>query len=1032
MMKRLKEDIEELLKHNIEILPLNNVRDGKNTRKDFGEGLGTDWIKPKRRPFKRDNIYKALEEGILGYFIRTGKRAGYFIVDIDNQKESTNEILSNKILNDLLKISTFHIKTPKGYHFFFNHTEYFKVKTLGVLGNIDIITNENIVFFGVRDDGLYQIQKSEKIDKIPKDIKNVLLEQIQIKEDEKRLKELSSKATDIHNTTETPYIKNNKYFINDDELLNLLKHLPSKYNDDVILWVSMSSILKKAGFKEVWDEWSKSSKKYNKTNNETIFKRLNVGDEIPDLNYIINILNDGKTSKKEHKLISKIYKPYMPLHPENIETIPNIKIRTINEKYLSCLIYENGRDYIIKSSLGTGKTYSVFEYILKNNLKILSICQLINNVDNHIRDFGNHIPHYEEDYKNNIDEISLIRYDEYIPYDTKKKYNPNLCSTIDSLCKVYERYFKNNEDLLSQYVVFLDEIHSDLLHLLTSSTLTNKRVETLTILCLILKKCKQIIMTDGNICDVVLKFYKDLKRMNMCEFIHNTFKSFDGVNVYLVNKKGLYTIIDNNIKNNTFFHNANNTKSNTEDIAQYIQEKANELNKTVKIRVYTSTEGEKIRNIEEEWDEAYKCMSPSIISGLDFKSKIPEDVIVCINEKETINAEQICQQICRNRNIRNVFICASTLSNNLKYNSLEELEQDYKNKVNSFYSCSVFKELSNKSLIGHQYKYDTNDFTELLTLSKYHNNVMSSNPLYYIYEILTSYGFIFHNKYEVHKPLILKETEKKEANEKQQEQEETKAKNTFSTDEAKYEMYCSCIKDNEEVDDNKYNNQLRQRLELINIHKPKENTTEDNERYISILEKYESILNDPHAFNNHLTIRHFIKKYDILKAHLQDNNNKEFKEHLINQKIPKLLNMMSLMEKYFKHINIYKFEYNDDDDMYNEKINMTLNDYGYIKHMIQTKKEIPKTKRELLSILTKCYKNILGDEILKKERFQMRIEGKKRNFNKITFNDTYFRNHMELLNHSLEDKKSKQDIYHPYIYEYLEDVKNIKINTPQK
>ena len=99
MMKRLKEDIEELLKHNIEILPLNNVRDGKNTKKDFGEGLGTDWIKPKRRPFKRDNIYKALEEGILGYFIRTGNRAGYFIVDIDNQKESTNEILSNKILN---------------------------------------------------------------------------------------------------------------------------------------------------------------------------------------------------------------------------------------------------------------------------------------------------------------------------------------------------------------------------------------------------------------------------------------------------------------------------------------------------------------------------------------------------------------------------------------------------------------------------------------------------------------------------------------------------------------------------------------------------------------------------------------------------------------------------------------------------------------------------------------------------------------------------------------------------------------------
>jgi hypothetical protein len=97
---------------------------------------------------------------------------------------------------------------------------------------------------------------------------------------------------------------------------------------------------------------------------------------VPDLNYIIEILNNQ--SKKKYNIISKIYKPYQPLTDINKSLIT----KPINEKYLNANIYENEKDNIIKSSLGTAKTYSTFDYILKNDYKILSICQLINNIDN--------------------------------------------------------------------------------------------------------------------------------------------------------------------------------------------------------------------------------------------------------------------------------------------------------------------------------------------------------------------------------------------------------------------------------------------------------------------------------------------------------------------------------------------------------------------------------------------------------------------------------------------------------------------------
>ncbi len=55
-------------------------------------------------------------------------------------------------------------------------------------------------------------------------------------------------------------------------------------------------------------------------------------------------------------------------------------------------------------------------------------------------------------------------------------------------------------------------------------------------------------MSDGNICDVVLTFYKSVNRSNDYEFIFKEYKSFNGLNVYHKSLKGIQTILINKVK----------------------------------------------------------------------------------------------------------------------------------------------------------------------------------------------------------------------------------------------------------------------------------------------------------------------------------------------------------------------------------------------------------------------------------------------------------------------------------------------------
>ena len=126
------------------------------------------------------------------------------------------------------------------------------------------------------------------------------------------------------------------------------------------------------------------------------------------------------------------------------------------------------------------------------------------------------------------------------------------------------------------------------------------------------------------------------------------------------------------------------------------------------------------------------------------------------------------------------------------------------------------------------------------------------------------------------------------------------------------------------------------------------------------------------------------------------------------------------------NLNIYKFSYDESETIYNDLINMNKEEYEFIKSFITTKKDAPKNKRELLKVINKCYKTILGDNIfLEPVRKQQRAEGNKNiNYNIINFNNEYFEKLLKLFKYSLTANNNKRDIknYDEYIINLLDKI----------
>jgi len=722
----------------------------------------------------------------------------------------------------------------------------------------------------------------------------------------------------------------------------------------------LTYILKKYNFGKVWDKWSKNSPKYDKKNNIKIFNSLDISKEYRDINSIIKILN--KTIKyKDNKLnnIEKIFNIYKPMKTENEELITH----KING-FLNDDIYKDGKDCIIWSGLGTGKSTSVKNYIKNTNNKVLTITTLENTVNSLYNDFNREFidciyykdldpkelkalaekKQEERILNGHIDNMYITdeekQYEEKISKIKKNINKQSIFITIDSLLNL-----KNFNINYCDYVVFIDEIHSLIKYLLTCENLKNKRKPLFSYFMNVLKSAKQIIMADGDICNNTIRLLQILKR-NDFKFVKNEMKKYDGVRGYSQeNFLSLINKMKDDINNNIYFTCACNTKDTANKIKLLLKDS---IKDPKDLLIYTADEGDKIFNINVDWLNKYIIYSPSIVCGLDFNPSTPYNTYSIIEGDTTLNPEEIGQQIARNRNIKELCIYINKISNIKKYNNINDVKKAVEYGTNAY--KEAFRDLvdTQTSEDGTNIDYKENIFTELLFELELQNDILKSSYYYNLFEILKNKGFKVERN-------ILK---------------------SISLEKAERDKLKITIKENKEILLDKYINdelneqdRYQQYLNRIikNLDIPEENKED--------LKKFSNILTDDKAIINHINIRLLTTKPDLLRLLNKEDLETEYLEILYRDKNPLTLILNEIFNDYLKNdINIFNYQYKHNEPFLSDVIDIKQYHYDYIKSVIRTKKSKPQTKKYLLDLLNTVIKSLFGRDIIKAKEIKTTVE----------------------------------------------------------
>jgi len=718
---KLLEDIEYFVNTQgiTNILPLNSITINQNDKSIWGNGMGEyGFCKCKTKNCNNCDTWKtkevslidinnSIKTGTTGFIIKTGICNNIFVIDWDTGKGETPESIAIK--EACLKSKTLTIKTPAGgYHFYYKFDNQISRGILGMYGNIDIRTTDNCCFFGIRADGEYSIVDNKSI---IKNCPQIVLDQIVNKIEDKRKKFISdSLEADKTNRYEVSVEQVESYYITDDNLKSLLAYLSeldTNFVNDYNKWLAVTIICKKINLpdryvkndytkplnaKKIWDDWSKTSKKYNFKNNQNIWKSINLNKRDENdklvytyqLNYIVKCINtillkNYNANKREY--LSKKAKGIITPKPINFtlpryerifipyDKVNNLKRpKVINQRYLDDSAIANENITIIESGLGTGKTRVTNDHITNNNKKVLSLVHLISLCENQISNFNKLIS------EKNIDKSREMK--SYKDNDIKETNSLN--TTIHSLIGISNKInsIAKNPTTISEHfdTIFIDEAHRIIHTLFSNPCINSKRKELIELIISIVRNAKQVILTDGDFDLLTSDFIKLIGRKY--KYTKNAYKSFNNIPVKFVDDIRLvYLSMYNNVKEGKYFTCCCNTKKETDNIHTLllswgVPEKD--------IVIYTSTNKEPLNDATTDWNNKYVLYSPTIVEGVDRVSIEAEIVYQLIISETTINIIQLKQQICRNRNIKHVIICFQNMTNECNFRNQDDFSEAIK------------------------------------------------------------------------------------------------------------------------------------------------------------------------------------------------------------------------------------------------------------------------------------------------------------------------------------------------------------------
>ena len=317
---------------------------------------------------------------------------------------------------------------------------------------------------------------------------------------------------------------------------------------------------------------------------------------------------------------------------------------------------------IIKSGTGSGKTKNVAKVstdLLEKfpDHRILSIVNLISLAHQQITEF---------------DEQNVILHNYQKSVANFGTENGVIC--INSLVRL--KNLKNFD--LSKVILYIDECNDLIDSLCQNNTLDSVLIETYDFLIKLIKNCSKVIISDATINQNTYNLISGRKENTKTIEITNTSKKFKDVPAYCYNDEEQFiNKLRDSIKNKKYFlFGCDNcdmiTKLYQKFVIEFPEQKESFLLITSNTKKHKSC----------AFRKKYTLYSPSIITGVSYWTKEPQEQFLYVSEYTKISPISLMQMSSRTRNMSSLHIYHADIKNQkILYDSLEKLTEKYEKDI---------------------------------------------------------------------------------------------------------------------------------------------------------------------------------------------------------------------------------------------------------------------------------------------------------------------------------------------------------------
>ena len=687
---------------------------GYNTKNPMNPN--SQWGKTQRHKWAPRTL-EDLEKEEINHGMPCGKINGFWVLDIDNYKDKeTCQFTSNfgDIAEYVKDNNIFAVNTTSGgWHLYFAYNTWYAEnikQTQNAEFNLDIRSDGGFVVApGSAIDGKpYTVFNNGKIDKCPIKLTMFLKDNLY----KKKEKPIRNKIIKVKNpiTLEIEEVEEDfidlgvyKFGFTDNLIKKIFNNMPSSYYKEYGDWLLLTTALKTLDKKEIWQELSKKygDAKYNEQQNN------NNWDGIKDHNKLFMVHHCLANCKLKNANVMLDYYKYKPVPEPKIK--PDIEIN--KEKLGYTFFNDNINNLIVKSDTGTGKTTSFKHY--SKNKPFISIVSRVSLGVEQMRIFKEHgiKCNWHED-------ISTDCQEEGAHWGMFQ--GDNIVITVDSLIKLSNW----DQNIFKKYTIYLDEFNSLIEHLICSPTMSKTRSIIYTILLKMLKLCNRYIGTDADINDISLRFLQ-ANNLNF-NFIKNNYKHNRGVEAHEIFSFNKFI---KKVKDNNKWLICCDSKTQAEVIAHVNHVDYLIITSDGWYDSKTKTWVKGVKSLDSHDRVIY---SPAILYGLDSIIKRP---VFCYYKGHTIDPQKMVQQICRCRNIVNVYyLFANKKWAPYKYHNYKEIEAEIIEYQQ--YGCKLF------SLCSKDQEEQDKIYLELLARYKYMADCFNTNKFAHFINIMQNRGFI--------------------------------------------------------------------------------------------------------------------------------------------------------------------------------------------------------------------------------------------------------------------------------------------------